>query len=185
MKIKPIISNEFKITTILTKRKYHTDYLVHYLTKQFKDKEVMLWQSSNCYMPCKRIELGFDSDLIDLLHYYKDEFDVLIVYTLKDTMIIQETISFINEFKQSKDFADKQLIILVAARRGADTKIEEVKLEDYVNLKDTIIKCSDNIYKYERKDCISQFVVENLKTKETTNWRTYSESVITTLCSDD
>lgn len=164
--MKEIINNEFKITSIMGKG-FHIDYLVASMVKQFKDKNVLLFQDKNLYHACKRLQLCFGVDLINQIDYFADEFDVLIVDRIKDYVNPQETINLIKSISQSDKMKDKQFIFIFTSK----TDKYNISIKDFPNLENVILEYSDNIYtlKQTQHDFIKGHVykLENMKTQET------------------
>lgn len=160
-----IIDNEFKITSILA-RGYYTNYLTASIVEQFKNKEVLLWQDKNYYHSCKRLQLCFGHDLIELLKEFSDEFEVLIIDRFREGINVQDTINFIKTISKMEKMKNKQFIFIFSAL----TNNAGIYINDFENLKDVILEHSDRLYslqRYERSIVFeNRYDLRNLDTDE-------------------
>lgn len=163
--MKDLINNEFKIVSILGKG-YKVDYLTATLIEQFKDKNLLLLQDKNLYHSCKRLQLCFGMDLIEQINYYADEFDVLIIDKIKDYVNSQDTIKFIEAISQMDKLNGKQFIFIFTS----NTNSYSVNINDFINLKDTILKYSNEVYVLQRTEpeyiTDGKYKFENILTQE-------------------
>ena len=102
-----IIDGNSRIVSILVSGAY-VDLLTGSLVEQFKEKQVMLWQDKNLYQSCKRFQLGFGLDLNVLLEEFIDEFDVLIIDKLRDSVNAEDKINFIRKTTKDERYKNKQ-----------------------------------------------------------------------------
>lgn len=175
-----IINENFKITSILA-RGYYTEYLTASLINQFKNKNVLLWQDMNFYRSCKRFQLSYGVNLTTLLKEFIEEFDVLIIDKLRDGTNVAETIEFMEQISKMEQMKNKQVIIIFSARSVEDM----IELEEFPNLKYTIKKYSDDIYRFKRLDKSSvydpQYKLYNLKTHDLIYLKEVSKGINTSL----
>lgn len=175
-----IISNDFKITSIVA-RGYYIKYLIASLVKQFQGKNVLLWQDMDIYHSCKRLQLSYGVDLIGLLDEFIDDFDVLIVDKLRDSVNVAETITFLEQISKMEQMKNKQVIIIFSACVGR----YEINIEDLHNLKYTIKTYSDNIYCFNRvaKDLLhdNKYQLQDLKTGEISYYKEKLNKINTSL----
>ncbi len=164
-----LINDNFKITTILSNG-LQNDYLTLSLIEQFKEKDILLWQDKNLYFPCKRLQLSFGVDLLELLKQHIEEFNVLIISKLQDSTSGQEIINFIQNIATMEEMQNKQVIIICSANSGKSN----LKLTDFKNLNNVISTCSDNIYSLTKVESEHIYKLENLTSNQISN---LSESI--------
>ena len=149
-----LINDNFKITTILSKG-IQTDYLTASLLEQFEEKDVLLWQDKNMYFPCKRIQLSFGVDLLELLKQHIEEFNVLIINKFKYNVSSQDIKTFIESISAMEEMKDKQVIIFVS------TNANDIELKHCFNLESTIKNYSDQVLTLN-KTKPQEYILQNL-----------------------
>lgn len=153
-----IINPDAQITSILTTGIVR-NCVIPNIIGQF-DGRVMLWQNSDIYYPCNRIQLYYGTSLKYLYNLYKDDFDVLVVNPLIDGFNSKETIEFVEYIKNENP--NKKFIFIFKPSNYA----KELNLDAYKNYKDIIEKCSNDIFILKRIDHFTA-ELQNLKTKQT------------------
>lgn len=155
------------------------------LVEQFKDKQVLLWQDKNLYHSCKRMQLGFGVDLISLLEDCIDEFDVLIINRFRDHVNPTETRAFIKKITEMEICKNKQFIFLFSVLKDS----YDIKINDFIELGDTILDCSNNIYVLSKIDGCSiletLYNLKNLEDNSIVYLNEHKSGTKTTLCQKD
>ncbi len=172
-----IINNNFKITSILGKNMPLQD-VTEKLIDKFKGKNVLLWQDMNLYFPTKRLQLCFGVNLIELLKWHINDFNILIINKLKDSVGVQDSQKFIEFISNYPEMKNKQVVLLFSYY-GKD-RCDPITLEDFPNMKDCIEKFSDNIYSITKINW-DKHVIKNLKTQAETIWESYYDGLKSSL----
>lgn len=154
-----IIEKDFKMTSIISKGAKQIDELTASLVKQFENKNILLWQDKNLYFPCKRLEMCFGVELVELLNWHIDDFDLLIINKFKDYVNHQDTVEFIEYLSKVIEREEKQVVIFFSAKTKENCN--NVELEDFKNLKNVIEKYSDRIYNLKFNNCYG-YIIEDL-----------------------
>ncbi|MCQ2556228.1 MAG: hypothetical protein MJ149_02740 [Clostridia bacterium] len=143
--------------------------IMNKILSENKNKRVMLWQSGYEYFDCKRLELSFNTDLIDLFETYSKDFDVLIINYISDWANTKETSTFLQYLKNDNRLKDKCVIIIFKQKVDYNCPL---KIEDFHNILDAILTNCDEFYIFNPyKGLYLDFEVEEIFSNTKRYWR--------------
>lgn len=151
------LNKDLKIVSILGDNR-SLDFVTAKIISVLKGKDILLWQDKNLYFPCKRLQLCYGVDLLELLKWHIDDFEVLIISKLKDNFNNKETEDFIKKIKSMEEMQNKQVILLLRNENISN----EVTLENFPNFRSVIKECSNKIYGLTRIENSNLFMLKDL-----------------------
>ncbi len=138
------------IISIITKA-YIGSRIVHGIVEANLNKKIMVWEDSNEYYPCERVQLSFTTNLKGLL-LDDYNFDLLIINRFAEWCNTKETIEFLKYIKKCEFLKNKSIVILFSPKKDIKLNEREVKFDDCKIFKDVIQEVSDTIYLFNRNE---------------------------------
>lgn len=162
---------------------YDRAYIATQIVKKLNSNKLIIFNSGNNtqrYFPCKRVEMCYGWDLIDMVKEHKKDFSVAIINCLNEDFNSLETILFINFLKENIDMKNKAFILIFKAKFDTFIKGNKLTYRYFPNYRNSIAKNCNKQYSFYRTTpdiAKREWFLENLLTKETTcyeqvDWKT-------------
>ena len=122
------------------------------LVKGIVEKEnykTMVWsKSSYLFVPCSMVTLTYGCNLVEMFQEYEKYFDTLIINCLCDDFDVENVKKFLQWIKVDEKAKQKSILIFFKQKTEIYETARDQELETFVNLKDEILSCSDNLYAF-------------------------------------
>ena len=168
---------------------YDRRYIVNQIVKKLDSKKIITFNSGSCaqeYFPCKRVEMCYGWDLIQMVNEYKNDFSIASINCVCEGFNSIETKSFIKFLQENIDMKNKAFILIFNAKFGTYEKGLPLTYNYFPQYKNSIIKyCNKQFSFYRTTQELSkrEWFFENLLTKEKScykqvDWKTYNLKLI-------
>lgn len=159
-----IIDNDFKMASILLKS---SKGIIFKLLKQFETKQVLLLQKSFSDHPCETILINSKTDLLELLKYTFNEFDLLIIDNLNVDAKSKKILKFIKSISKFDNLDNKQIILLF----NSNDCSKNIGIKSFGCYKRAVLTSSDKIYTISADN--HHYFLNELTTNQTKVFRHY------------
>ncbi len=111
----------------------------------------MVWSKNAEFLPCASIPLRYGCDLIELFKDLEQYFDLLMIDCLYDYFDVDNVKKFLQWIKTDEKAKEKTILIFFKQKSDIFDNAKGKELDSFVNLKDDILACSDNLYSLTRE----------------------------------
>lgn len=147
---------------------WQRDLLVKGIVEE-ENYRTMVWSKSSClFVPCSMVTLTYGCNLIEMFQEYEKYFDTLIVDCLCDDFDVENVKKFLQWIKVDEKAKQKSILIFFKQKSEIYEAARGQELETFVNLKEEILRFSDNLYAFIKDGDVPyrKYWLKNLNTNE-------------------
>ncbi len=164
--MKEVLSlNKGKITGVICGN-WQRDLLVRGIVEKGNYRTMVWCKNYSFFAPCATVTMTYGCNLIEMFQEYEKYFDTLIINCLCDDFDAENVKRFLQWIKVDEKAKQKSILIFFKQKSEIYEAARGQELETFVNLKEEILRCSDNLYAFIKDGDIPnrKYWLNNLKT---------------------